>query len=506
MTSVGHEGPSLERNAIGLREVLFQSVTAMAPAGAVAFSIPAGASFAAGALPLATVLALIACMFVALTIGELARHLPSAGNFCTYTSKGLHPWVGFLVAWGYAFAEPFMESLCFLLLGIVATGFFNTEFGWSTGWWWAWVVVGLAVVFWLGYRGVKVSTKTGTWLGVFEIIVIGALSIWLIVDAGGRNTLSVFTTQHATVSGSLGMSGVIAACVYSILAFTGFESAVPLAEEARDPKRTIRKAVVFSCLAIGAFYVFTTYAATVWIGPGHMTGFASLNDNNPWTHMAKSVWGVGWLVVVVAIVNSEFANANAASNVTTRTWYAMGRIRLFPKMLETVHPRFRSPHVAVMVESVIALVLALWLGFQYSPYTAFLFMATIFTLILILVYIAVLIACITYYWRFQRAEFNVIMHGLIPLLGIAVFVPVFLTAAGIPAFSFVAKLSYPISLAGPVVGAWMAIGIVYLVYLHKRHPQRLADTAMVFVDEPIGVVGDGLAGSDAQLEPAGVEP
>ena len=85
-------------------------------------------------------------------------------------------------------------------------------------------------------------------------------------------------------------------------------------------------------------------------------------------------------------------------------------------------------------------------------------MATIFTLILISIYIVILVACIAYYWRFQRQHANVIMHGLIPVLGIAVFVPVFLTAAGIPAFKFVTPLAYPISLAGPVVGVWMVIG------------------------------------------------
>ena len=52
----------------------------------------------------------------------------------------------------------------------------------------------------------------------------------------------------------------------------------------------------------------------------------------------------------------------------------------------------------------------------------------------------------------------------------------------------------------------MAIGIVYLVYLHRRHPQRLAQPAMVFVDEPLGVAADGLAGPGAQPEPVGVEP
>jgi len=443
------------------------------------------------------VLALVACMFVALTIGELARHLPSAGNFATYASKGLHPWVGFLVAWGYAFAEPFMTALCFLLLGIVATGFLNTEFGWSTGTWWIWVLIGLVVVFFLGYRGVKVSTKTGTWIGVFEILVFGLLALWLIIDAGSRNTFSVFTTQHANVSTSAGWAGVIAACVYSILAFTGFESAVPLAEEARDPKKTIRKAVVFSCLAIGAFYVFTTYAATVWIGPAHMSTFAALSDNNPWTYMAKSVWSVGWLVVVLAIVNSEFANANAASNVTTRTWFSMGRIRLLPHILASVHPEWKSPQVAVMVQAVVALVLAMWLGFQFSPYTAFLLMATIFTLILILVYLAVLLACIVYYWRFQREEASILRLGIIPVLGIAVFIPVFLTAAGIPAFSFVAQLSYPISLAGPIVGVWMVIGVIYLVYLHARHPERLRQISIIFLEEPDFSADEPAAAPDA---------
>jgi amino acid transporter len=80
----------LAREAIGLREVLFQSITHMAPAAAVAFSIIVGAPFGAGALPLAVVLALIACLLVASSIGQLARHLPSAGGFYTYVSRGLH--------------------------------------------------------------------------------------------------------------------------------------------------------------------------------------------------------------------------------------------------------------------------------------------------------------------------------------------------------------------------------------------------------------------------------
>jgi Amino acid permease len=95
----------LARSAIGLREVLFQPITHMAPAAAVAFSIIVGAPFAGGSLPLGVLLALVAYLFVASSIGQLAKHLPSAGGFATYASRGLHPSVEFMVAWLYALAE-----------------------------------------------------------------------------------------------------------------------------------------------------------------------------------------------------------------------------------------------------------------------------------------------------------------------------------------------------------------------------------------------------------------
>src|SRR5580658_1984293 len=101
---MANNGVTLSRGAIGLREVLFQSVTSMAPAGAVALSIAAGATYASGALPLAVLLALVACLLVASSIGQLAKHLPSAGSIYTYPAEAIHPWLGFLV--GDSLARP----------------------------------------------------------------------------------------------------------------------------------------------------------------------------------------------------------------------------------------------------------------------------------------------------------------------------------------------------------------------------------------------------------------
>ena len=90
--------PGLRRNAVGLREVLFQSITDMAPGAAIAASIPFGAAYAGGALPLAVVFALIACLFSAVSVAELAGRMPAAGSLATYAARGLHKSVGFLVA------------------------------------------------------------------------------------------------------------------------------------------------------------------------------------------------------------------------------------------------------------------------------------------------------------------------------------------------------------------------------------------------------------------------
>jgi amino acid transporter len=489
---VAQSAPSagLAREAIGLREVLFQSITHMAPAAAVAFSIIVGANFAAGALPLSVLFALVGCLLVAVSIGQLAKQLPSAGGFYTYAARGLHPAVGFLVGWGYAFVEPLVAPLLFLIFGNVVASTLQAELGWSYDTWWVVAAVGAAVVVFLfGWFGIRLSTGAGTILGLFEILVFAALAVTLIVQAGDANTPSVFGTGFATVEGFGGLSGVIAGSVYTILAFIGFEAAAPLAEEAKDPRRTVRLAVVYSCLLIGLFYVLTTYAATVFFGPGKFAEFPASGDGNPWDALARTAWGAGWVLVFLAVANSAIANANASANAATRTWFAMGRIRLLPRVLEHVNPRWRSPDVAVAVQFAVGVVVSVWLGLQYKPLTAFALVGTIVTAVIIAIYMVVNLACLVFYLRERRPEFNPLLHGLVPLLGIAAFVPALLTAVGIKAFNFISSLPYPISLVGPVVGVWFTLGVIFLIVLATRSPDRLRATAKVFGDEPATPAG-----------------
>ena len=263
----------LRANAIGLREVLFQSITGMAPGAAVAASIPAGAGYAGGSLPLAVVFALIACLLSASSIGLLAREMPAAGSLATYAARGVHPAAGFLTAWGYVLVAILIPPLVLFQLGFTVAGTINGE--WSSypaTLWWPWAILGALIVLAAGFYGIRTSARMGTILGVSEIAVFLVLAVFFIVHAGGHNTISVFGTGY-TPSGYKGITGVIAGSVYTVLAFGGFEGAAPLAEESRDPKRTVQKAVLFSTLGIGVFYVFTTYAADVAFGPAGFSGF-----------------------------------------------------------------------------------------------------------------------------------------------------------------------------------------------------------------------------------------
>src|SRR5215472_14969353 len=306
MASTSSAGIStgLARSAIGLREVLFQGVTSMAPAGAVALSIALGATYAGGALPLAVLLALIGCLLVATSIGQLAKHLPSAGSIYTYPAVAIHPSVGFLVGWGYSLIEMLIGPTTMVLFGYLISSVTQTEFGWPfTATWVIFMIVAALLIAGLNFRGIRVSAGAGTVLGALEIAVFLVLAVWLIVKAGSGNTGSVFTLHYATIKGFNGFSGIVAGSIYTILAFIGFEAAAPLAEEARNPRRTIGVAVVTSCLMIGLFYVLTTYAGDVFFGPRRYASFGALNGGSPWIGLARDAWGIFWVVAFLAILN-----------------------------------------------------------------------------------------------------------------------------------------------------------------------------------------------------------
>jgi amino acid transporter len=457
----------------------------MAPAAAIAASIPFGSPLAGGALPLAVIFAFIGIFFTASSIGQLAAHIPSAGSVATYSAVGLQPWVGFLVGWVYAAVEILIVPLVMLQLGYTVAGEWNSEnSSFSTGNWWIFTTLGTLLVGFLVYRGVRTSAKTGVILGAIEIAVFAVLGIYLIIKAGGNNDLAVFSPHYANAEGFTGWSGVIAGSVFCLLAFSGFEAAAPLAEETENPRKNIPKAVMTATVVIGALYAMTTYAAVVTFGPEKFKDFAGYNNGVPWDGLAKGVGTIFWLLVLFAIVNSTIANANAGANVFTRTAFAFGRAGAFPKKMAELDAKYKSPRNAVVVQLIVGLALALGLGAKYTPQTAFGIIATGLVVAVVPVYMIANLACIGYFSKHRKEDRHPALHILMPIIGFLFLIPGFFNAAGItgvPGLKFIVALSSPLTIGAYAMGIWVLIGFVALAYLNSKKPAAIKEVATLHV-------------------------
>src|SRR3954468_18182318 len=406
----------LREHSIGLPQVLFQSITHMAPAAAVAYSIYISVPDARQALPLSVGLALIACICAATAIGQLAKLFPSAGGMYTYAARGIGPWAGFLVAWLFILFEPLVPPFLYLEFGWAMSEVFENQVGFHyDGQWWIWVVLMTVIVFLLTYRDVRLSTTAGVILGGFEIVIFGGLALWMLLSNAGDVNLQPFNPSNANGD----WSGVFKGMVFAILAFIGFEAAAPLGEEARHPRRTVPRAVVGSAIAIGLFYVLCSYA---WVfGAGFDNFVTQATGPDPWRNLGQVFWGTGWVVVFLAICNSIAANSNAAVNAATRVFYSLSRNRLAPRALGRTHPTFKTPHIAIIWMTVFAVVLSLLVGWKWNPGVGFGVIATAAVPLVILVYMLVCLGCIWHYLRARRSELNVLLQVVLPIGGIVLF-------------------------------------------------------------------------------------
>lgn len=472
---VERPGPSpatgLAAGSIGLPQVLFQSAANMSPAGAVAFSLLIGYAYAGEAMPLSMLLVVVAIGLIAVCIGQLAKAMPAAGGLYTYASTALGPAAGFPVGWGYLLVEAFVAPIAAMFIGLTTEQVFTSSLHVDVPWW-VWALAVLAVICVFNFVGVRLATGVGLVLGVLELLVISALAIWMIVKAGSANTIQVFNPAHA-LSGT--WSGVFKGMVFGILAVQGFEAAAPLGEEARDPRRTVPRAVIGASLLVGAVMLLCSYGTVMGWGAGHIASYAK--DPDPWNTLARHFWGAGWVVIFLAVVNSLFAAGNAGMAASSRMLFSMGRNHIAPAVFSRSHPRHQTPYVAILTQTAVSVVLVLALGLGFGVLNGFSIMAIALTVIVILVYIAICVSVPVYYLRQRRSEFRVIKHVVCPVLGVAAMIgPLYFQFAPLPA--------YPSGWGLWLALAWTAVGLGIVVWAVRRRPDVLRAAVRIFGQEP----------------------
>ena len=275
----------------------------------------------------------------------------------------------------------------------------------------------------MNYFGAQIGTAIGLVLAAIEIVVFVVLAIWMVISAGDQNTASVLTTEHANAPGFEGMAGVFGASVFAFLAFIGFEAAAPLAAETKNPRRNVPRAIIGSALIVGIFYLFTTYAVDVYFGPSKFADFLGYENGNGWITITKDLWGAGWIILLITILNSCLACANGGAMAGTRSIWAMAHHRVLPGVLARTHPRWRSPVVAMYVFFGLAALSSFTAAAVWGPVLAFFVLGQMLAVAVLPIYIAAALACPVYYYRYRRTETNVFLHIVIPVAAAVFLVP-----------------------------------------------------------------------------------
>ncbi|MCQ0020902.1 APC family permease [Actinomadura madurae] len=460
----------LDQAALGTPEVVFQAISHLGPAIGVIIVAPVIAGLVGASMPLLMLLAMAAVLLTGAGVAMLAAKLPSAGGYYSYVSHGLGKRSGFVTSWAYFLYDPLIPTLLILITSGILQPAIKSGWGIDIPWWLIMTVL-MTLVYVMTLRGVKLSANVTMALGAAECVIMVVFGIWTMIHTGGA-AFAAGPFEWPDTGGDL--HPVFLAFAFGVLLFTGFESAAPLAEETRDPRRAIPRTVLVSIVVVGLVWAFSGYSAVVgWEGDIAAMG----TGDNPFFVIADDLAGWAWIVLALALLNSAIAGALAGQNAGARVLYALGRANVLPAALGRVHRTYRTPALALTLIYVLNLALSFALGGWLGPVAAFSFIGLFVTLGVIVLYVMGNIAVVRLFRTRFRAEFNPLKHVLVPLLASAVLV------VGLY-YSLVPWPDWPLNLAVIIVACWLCLGVLLAFALGKTRRDALDRAAqLMFSDD-----------------------
>lgn len=332
------ENYGLHAGVLGPVETLAQSVSAMAPTTSPSLTIPLVFALAGNATWFVYLLATAATLLVGFCVSRFARLSASPGSLYTYTANTLPPVFGITAAWA-------------LLLAYVATGasvaggalYYATVLSQQLLHWAPPAIPTLLVVCavsgWVAYRDVKLSAELMLWIEAISVSLILIVLVVLMVHFGFHFDVDQFRLKGSTLS-SLGPALVLA-----MFSFVGFESATTLGAEAREPLRTIPRAVLQCALLAGAFFMLCSYSEVL----GFRGESGKLSESSSPLHLLAAHAGVsalGFAIDIGAFV-SMFACVLACTTAAARVLLRMAHNRLLPSAFGRTNLRHGTPGLAV---------------------------------------------------------------------------------------------------------------------------------------------------------------
>lgn len=301
-----------------------------------------------GALWAPLVLALLLALLTAGSYAELVTKYPKAGGAAVFAERAFHrPLVSFLV--GFSMLAAGVTSAAGLSLafaGDYLSTFVDVPAGLAA-------VVFLALVACLNARGITESLRSNVVMTIIEVgglVIVVVVVAMLLADGGG----DVGRVTELPAGSSPAMA-TLAAAIIAYYSFVGFETSANVAEEVKDVRRVYPRALFGSLATAGVVYVLVALASAVALPPEDLAG-----STGPLLEVveASGVSMPGWLFSLIALV----AVANGAlltMIMASRLAFGMAEQGLLPSVLGRVLPKRRTPWVAIVATTLVAMALTL---------------------------------------------------------------------------------------------------------------------------------------------------
>jgi len=400
-----------------------------------------------GRLPTAYIVTLIAIVFTARSYGQLSRAFPFAGSAYTYTQRSFGPATGFLTGWALMLDYLFLPMINYLVIGL----YLNVAFPNVPQW--IFILIFIAAVTILNVVGIASVARANVLIigiqGIF-IIVFVAISTGTIMNGTNVNLLAPFLGDGTAP----GFAPVAAGAAVLCLSFLGFDAVSTLAEETRNPKKTIPFAIMLTTLICGVLFIIISYVSQLVLPDNN---FASV-DTASAEVMVKAGGQFLSIFFTAAYVAGSAGSALASQASVARILYAMGRDGVLPKsFFGRLNARFGTPVLAILAVSVVSLA-AIWIDLSL--------LSAMISFGALAAFSLVNLSVIKHFFfdLKNRAGINLLNYFVVPAIG------VLLTAW------LWTSLAPQALIAG---GVWFAIGLVYLLILTRgfRKPTPMLDMA-----------------------------
>jgi APA family basic amino acid/polyamine antiporter len=327
------------KRSLGLLDATAISVGAIIGGGIfVVTGIVAG--LAGSALVVSMVLAAVIAFFTALSFAELAAWQPVEGSVYEYARQVISPFSGFLAGWMWMVSNTFTGAAVSLGFAYYLTTAFpglpaNV------------VAAVLCLAFTaLNFFGAHESARLNTILVVAKLLVLGFFVVFGAINANTTN-FAPFEPLNA---------GVLYGAYFIFFAYTGFGRAAVVAEEVKDAKRNVPRALLLSLAVSTIIYVLVGIVAVGLVGSAELAG-----SNSP---LAEAIGATGSpLAVQVVSFGGLLATASVLLTAilgVSRMAYSMARRRDMPKALAKLHQKFSTPYYSIWAVGVLMAVLVLF--------------------------------------------------------------------------------------------------------------------------------------------------